>query len=121
MKNIEIQFKEFNLNLEKVLEQAKVLAPDLISGLSADVNIRIHCADEISEEQIAAIQAYVDGLNEESEEAASYRSAEQIEAAKKAIKEAILAKDWNSMSALERGMVIGKEPTAAELIAANLL
>lgn len=78
MKNIEMAWKEFNLNLEMVQSATKALAPDMILGVSAGSNLTIHCADEITEEQEQDIKDYLEALTNVSVEATSYKTASEI-------------------------------------------
>lgn len=121
MKNIEMAHKEYHINLDKVLTAVKALAPEMVYGISSDSNTRIHCKDETTQEQVLAIESYLDGIAETSVEATSYRSAEQLKTAIDAMKTAMLSKQWNDMSAMERGLLMGMEPTADAMIAANKL
>lgn len=120
MRNIEMAWKEFNVDCDAILAHAKTLS-DKVLASSADINFRLHCDDSITDEEIQLIQDYMDGLTAESEEAISYRSQDQIKAAIASMKAAIPAKTWASMSAVERGILIGQEPTKQQLIDAGLL
>lgn len=79
MFNLELSWKEFNVNLEVMTDFAKSLDENCVGG-SADVNFRLHFTSDPSAETIEAIQDKWDSLDEESAEVASYKSMEQIEA-----------------------------------------
>lgn len=76
MYNLELQWKEFNVNLEAITEFAKSLDASCVGG-SADVNFRLHFMEEPSDEVKQEIQDKWDNLDEESEEVVSYVSAAQ--------------------------------------------
>jgi hypothetical protein len=121
MKNIDTQWKTFNVNLDMVNDKVKVLAPNKTFGISADTDLTVHCDDSITDAQVLAIQSYLDGIIATSDEAKSYRSLAQVKAAIETLKAGIPAKTWAQMSTMERGMLIGLTPSAADLIAASLL
>jgi len=121
MKNIEMAWKEFNINIDAILVEAKALAPNKILGISADTNMRLHCEDSITEAEVAAIEAYLNGIDDESDEATKYRSQEQVKAAIETLKAGIPSKTWTQLTALERRIILGQMPTAAEMITSGVL
>lgn len=121
MKNIDVNWKSFNLDLNMVNDHVKTLATGKVFGISADSDLTIHCDDSITDDQVAAIKTYLDGLTATSDEAKNYRTRDQIKAAIEALKAGVPAKTWAQMSAMERGLLIGLVPTSADLIAASLL
>lgn len=121
MKNVELNWKEFNVDLEALRAEIDSLVPGKCLGISADSNLRIHMNEETSQEEIDSILLMWEELDEESEMAASYRSQEQIKQAIETMKAGIPAKTWANMSAIERGILIGQIPTKAQLIEEELL
>lgn len=126
MKTIEIAWKEFNIDLEAIDARIREMLEETTfgekyHGNSADVSLRLHFQDSVTEEQISEIQAYMDGLDAESDEAQSYRTAAQVAEAIQTLRDGIPAKTWNQLTAPERKMVLGGTPTKAELIAALAL
>lgn len=121
MKTIQMEWKQFNINLDKVLSEVKILAPGKIYGISSDVNMRINCSDDLTLEQEEAINDYLNSIDEQSNEATSYRTASQVRDAIKAIKAGIPSKSWNQLSSIERALLLGIEPTALQMIEAELL
>lgn len=84
MKTIQLEWKEFNVNLETVQAAIKLIDP-ACCGMSGNSKLEIHSTnDELSQEAIDDIQAYWDALDEESEEATSYKTATQIKEEKEA-------------------------------------
>lgn len=79
MLNVELEWKEFSVNLKKVKEALRLI--DETCELSANSKLVAHCSDELSEEQVQEIKDYWEALDEESEEATSYISAEDEKAA----------------------------------------
>ena len=77
MKTIQLEWKEFNINLEKIHEMAKLI-DESCCGLSANSKLEIHFVDNISEEKEQELKEYWDSITEESDEAKSYKTQKQI-------------------------------------------
>jgi hypothetical protein len=84
MKTIQLEWKEFKVNLEKVNEMAKII-DESCCGLSANSKLEVHFLEDISEEKEQELKDYWDSIVEESEEVKTYKSFEEIkeEATKK--------------------------------------
>lgn len=121
MITMQLKWKEFNVDLEAAKVQIDVLVPGKCLGISANSSVQVHLSDAITLAEQDSIQAYWDGLLATSSVATSYRSMAQILNAIETMKAGIPAKTWAEMSAIERGMLIGTQPTKAQLIAAGLL
>lgn len=121
MKTVQLDWKEFNIDLESISSQINTMIPGKCIGISANSKLEIHLEDSASDEEIIAIQEMYEAIQSDSEEAASYRSEQQIQEARSAMKAAIPSKTWAQMSAVERGILIGQEPTKQQLIDAGLL
>lgn len=117
---IEVQWKNFNLDLDAVSDTLKGLYPHY-SGCQAYIHLELWFSEEPSQEDKDAINAYWNGLESDSAEALSYRSAAAVKAAIQSLKEGIPAKEWAAMSAIERKLVMNLDVSKAELIAAELL
>ncbi len=79
---IELEWKEFNLDLNTIHAWMQANAGEQYSGSSADSTLKLHFLEEPSQEEKDAIVAYWEALDEESDEAANYMSAADIEAEK---------------------------------------
>lgn len=121
MQKLELQWKAFNVDLEAVEAKMKNDFPETYKGNQAFNGLELWFSELPSEEEQEAIQQWWEGLSEESDEAASYRSVEDVQACIKSLKEGIPAKTWNQLTIPERKLVLGITPTKAELIAAELL
>lgn len=121
MRNIKLEWKEFNVDLEAVEASIKVLIPNKCIGVSAGNELTIHVEDSTTDEEIESINSLWTDIEADSEEATSYRSDQQIKEAIAAMKAAVPSKTWAQMSAVERGLLIGLVPTKAQLIEAELL
>lgn len=120
MKKIEVQWKEFNVDLEAIDAKLKTDYPEYVGNQAHNI-LELWFEDSVSDEDMQAAADYVNALEEDSDEATSYRSVSQIKDALEAMKAAIPAKTWASMSVAERGLLIGLIPTKAQLIEAELL
>jgi hypothetical protein len=92
MYKIELQWKEFNVNLQKVNEAIPSIC-NSYAGNQANSVLELWFSEEPSDQEKADIQAYWDALTDQSAEAQSYKSAADIETerlAKKASAEAKL-------------------------------
>lgn len=120
MYKLELQWKEFNLDLEAIDAKLRLDYPNY-TGNQAHSCLELWFSEEPSQEDKDAVMAYWDGLSSESDEATSYRSRQQIKDAKEALKEGLLSKEWSAMSQPERKLVLGMDVSKAELISAELL
>ena len=121
MQKLELQWKEFNVDLEALDAKLKVDHPSSYKGNQASSCLELWF-DELPDQAAKdAIQAFWDALTAESAEAVSYRSQAQIKAALEALKADIPSKTWNQLSAPQRKVVVGQSVSKAELIAAALL
>ena len=91
MFTLSLQWKEFNLNLQSVKEWIDANLDAECVGLSAHSKLEAHFTDEPSEQDKSDLQAYWNGLTDQSDEATSYQTAEQIKAAADADRAAKLA------------------------------
>ena len=94
MANIVLKWKEHSVNLNKVDQELKSMIGADYFGTSAvgpdslthEEGLHVHLADSVSEEQKEEIQTYWDAIDEESQEAVSYKSKDDIAAEKAALK-----------------------------------
>lgn len=117
---MDMQWKEFNVDLEAVNTTLKGLYPHF-AGPQGHSILEFWFNEEPSQEDKDAIQAYWDGLASDSAEALSYRSKDAVKAAIQSLREGIVSKEWAAMSAVERKMFMNLDVSKAELIAAELL
>ena len=121
MHKIELQWKEVSIDLEKVDAKLRADYPANYKGNQAHSVLELWFDQAPSEQEAADIAAYWESLDAESDEAQSYRSMDQILAAKAAVKAGLLAKSWDQMSQVERKSMMGMEVSKQELIDAELL
>jgi hypothetical protein len=80
MKTINLDWKDFNVNLSIVSEFAKIL-DESCCGISANSCLQVHFLDDtLSNEKVEELKAYWDSITEDSEEAQTYKSQEQLKA-----------------------------------------
>jgi len=120
MYKLELQWKEYNVDVDSVDAKMRQDYPDFTGSQSA-LCLELWFSQEPSQEDKDAIVAYWEGISDSSPEAENYRGRDSIAAAKKAAKEAAVLKMWNDMSMIERKLVSGLEVSKAELIEAELL
>lgn len=120
MQKLELQWREFNVDLEAVDAKLRLEQPSYKGNQAANC-LELWFEELPSQEDQDAIVAWWEALTEESAEVVSYRSQEQIQAAIQAIKEGIPAKTWNTMITVERRLQMGLSVSKADLIAAELL
>lgn len=77
MITVDYNWKEFNINGNLALNNIKALS-DKIVGTSHNSKFQVHFSEQPSQEELEAINEYWDSLDEESEEAISYQSADEI-------------------------------------------
>jgi hypothetical protein len=109
-----LEWKEHSLNLEMVEEWLHANTTGYV-GNSADAALTLWYEEELSEEESDAVDAYWDSLDEESDEATTYKSAQQIKDRIDELKAGIPSKTWNLLITAERKLVLGLMPTRDEL------
>lgn len=120
MQKLELQWREFNVDLEAVDAKLRAEQPSY-KGNQAAACLELWFEELPSQEDQDAIIAWWEALTAESAEAESYRSQDQIQAAIMQIKEGIPAKTWNTMNTVERRLQMGLAVSKDDLIAAELL
>lgn len=113
--SIELEWKEHNVNLDAVHSWMQENAGEQYCGMSSHSKLVVHFKEKPSSEEEQACRDYWEGLDEESEEAGSYASAEDIKAASDAMRAGLVSKTWDQMSAAERKMVLGLPVSRQEL------
>jgi hypothetical protein len=91
MKTIQLDWKEFKVNLEKVNEMAKII-DESCCGLSANSKLEVHFLEDISKEKEQELKDYWDSISEDSDESKSYKSAAEIQDDLNKKKESAMAK-----------------------------
>lgn len=71
---MQLNWKEFNLNLGQINSKIKELAGDIYCGSSANSKLELHFLEEPSQSIKDSINAYWDGISSSSDEAISYKS-----------------------------------------------
>lgn len=115
MHAINLAWKEFNLDLTAVDTWMRANASELYLGNSADSSLNLWFSEDPGPTIVAMCNQYWDGLNEESPEALSYVSRQEITDAITALRSNLHTKTWDAMSTAERKLVTGQMPTKAEL------
>jgi hypothetical protein len=100
MFSINFQWKEFNINLEAVEAWMKEYVGDSYCGNSADSKLTLWFHEVPSQELMDDIQAYWNGLTEESTEATSYKTATELANEVAAAKTAAKASATSKLAAL---------------------
>jgi hypothetical protein len=109
-----LEWKEHSLNLEMVDEWCRANLTGYV-GNSADSALTLWFEEEPSEQDLLDADAYWDLLDEESEEATSYTSAQAIRDRIEELRVGIPGKAWNTLTTAEQKLVLGLSPTRAEL------
>lgn len=120
MQKLELQWREFNVDLEAVDAKLRAEHPSY-KGNQASSCLELWFEELPAQEEQDAILEWWNDLTSSSPEAVSYRSLEQIQQCLSDLKAGIPAKTWNQLTAPERKLVLGQAPSKAELIAAELL
>lgn len=115
-----LQWKEFNVDMATVEAKLRAEHPTFLSS-QAYSHLELYFSAVVSDEMDAAIDQYWSELEEDSDEASSYRPAAAIIDALKNLKVSAATKTWDNMTALERKAAMNLDITKAELIAAELV
>ena len=113
---MDFTWKTFSVNLSKVLTEVKALDANCC-GLSGNSKMQAHFTVEPTEEVKIAIQAYWDGLTDQSVEATSYKSAEDIQSQMTSLKEDAATKEYNALSAVQKKLLLSLPVATEELFA----
>lgn len=110
---MQLDWKEFNLDLNTIQTWMKANAGDDFAGCSADTSLRLHFTAEPSDEIKETIQDHWDNLSEESDEATAYMSQEDrataaATARASAIASATAKLETLGLSAQEIAAILGK-------------
>lgn len=100
MYDLNLQWKSFNVSVAKIREWIDANITTECVGLSANSMLQIHFSEEPSQQEKDDIQAYWDLIDEESDEAVEYQSAQQIIQAAAADKAAKIASARTKLAAL---------------------
>jgi len=85
MINIELDWKDFNVDVNSVMAWMSKNAGPKYAGCSSDYKLTVHFSDEPGDDIRESIQEYWDGLNKRSKEYKNYKSrADRDAEAKKA-------------------------------------
>lgn len=116
MFSVRLEWKPFNINIGHIEEQVRSLCKNgEFVGSSADSALTLWFNCELAPEDVAALQAGWDALDENSEEALSYVSAADLMKRMEEMKEAMIEKSWDEMSLVERKLMLGRAVTRNEL------
>lgn len=88
MFTLDLQWKEFNISLPIIQSSVKEMVDTPLLGVSANSVCQLHFEEELTESELELIQEYWEALDEDSEEATSYKTADQIQEEMQADKEA---------------------------------
>ena len=83
---LELDWKEFNMSLSAIHSWMQTNAGEEYCGLSANNKLQVHFKNEPSQEEKEAVTNYWEALDEESDEAVNYQTAEEIKTDVNAIK-----------------------------------
>lgn len=116
MYTIQKEWKEVNVSVSQLEVWLRANFPSLV-GCSANSKCEMHFTIEPSEEEKSLIDTYWDSLDgSDYVDAITLALKEQeLESAIITMKETIITKTWDQMSAIERKVAIGLKPTRAEM------
>jgi hypothetical protein len=112
--SIQLDWKNFNVNLEKVFTTIKELDANCC-GISANTKLEVHGVEAFAEANETAIKAYWESVESNSIEATSYYNAEQFRTALEAAKADAVTKSFDQLSVAQKKILFGQAVTAAEL------
>jgi hypothetical protein len=105
MYKIDYSWKNFNLNLNKITEELKELDANCL-GIQGCSVMEVYFSEEPSEQTKTAIQAYWDGLTDQSVEATSYKSSEDIADQVTALKADAVTKSYDQLSTIQKKLLL---------------
>ena len=100
MFNLNLSWKSFNVSCDSIKTWLEANVETEFLGMSANSSLQIHFEQEPLQEEKDNLQVYWDALSEESDEATSYQTGEQIKAAQEADKAAKVASASAKLAAL---------------------
>lgn len=92
MFTLDLNWKQFNVSLSKLREHVDANVSTPCVGISANSKLQIHFADQPSELDQNALLSYWESIDEESDEATTYKSSEDLAQEMQTKKESAKAK-----------------------------
>lgn len=115
MHSVDLEWKEFSVNLDVVDAWLKANAATNYLGMVAGALLSIYYSEKPADETIQAINDYWTGLTEESDEATSYIPESTIQEAIAAARVDAVSKTWDELSTAQRKLALGLTPTREDL------
>jgi hypothetical protein len=116
MYNIELQWKEFSVDLELLYVWIKTQT-DKCLGVSANSKLELHFSEEPEQSVKDAIANKWNEMNEDAPEVVNYRSAAQIKDIIEAAKLAMTTSAMNKWTAAERKLFMGMPLSKEDILA----
>ena len=108
-------WKAFSVNIQAVETWVRANTTNTFAGSSADTSLTLWFNSEISDNQKQAITSYWAGITDQSAEATSYVSSDDIAEAIAALRSGMINKSWDQLTFPERKILLGQTPTNEEL------
>lgn len=115
MYNLDLQWKSFNIDIPTVTAAVVALEGDNYVGCSADHDLSLHFTTKPSDDNIAEIKSYWDGIAEQGNEHSKYCAQATIISTISSLRTGLISKEWADMSVAERKIAVGLTPTRADL------
>jgi len=116
MYNIELQWKEFSVDLELLNDWIKTQTDKCI-GISANSKLELHFSEEPEQSVKDAIANKWNEMNEDAPEVVNYRSNDQVKAIINAAKEAMTTSAMTKWTAAERKLFMGMQLSKEDILA----
>jgi hypothetical protein len=111
---LKLEWKPFNVSLQAVDAQARAVTAQYV-GNSADTCLTLWFLDEPTSDQQQGVRDYWDRITEQSVEATSYVSQEEMTNRIRELRSVLAGKAWDEMSAVERKIALGLTVTREDL------
>lgn len=115
MYNIELQWLQWNVDLDAVAAYVVGLEGSNYIGASAGYDLSLHFTAQPSSDNIAAIKAYWSEIDAGSPCVLSYCSRATINAAIAAARADMVTKSWDQLSTAQKKLIAGLTPTRTDL------
>lgn len=125
---VDLKWKGFSVNVTLIEQWLKTNAgPNYVSS-NAGSSLKLYFTQEPSKQDSDAIKLYWKNLTDQSDEAKTYKSRDQLKSEADAykaeletIKDGMIAKTWNTLKGPERKLLLGKTVERQEFVDAGLL
>lgn len=113
-----LEWHEFSVSIPAVDKWLKDNVEGYTGNMAYPDALILGLDGSVTQEQKDSIQAYWDGLTEESDEAVNYMDSQEVAEKRQSLKLAAVSLPWDQMSGIQRKLIANVEVSDKEIIEA---